>query len=75
MKRLDIVWFMSGRAQYSFMDGGAEYTGYIRMGSAVDCTGDLVQTVYDKLEEDDIKLVGKCEVYCNGKLWEVVDNG
>ena len=75
MKRLDIVFNPYRRkATYCF---GAEVIqkGSVGVDSYLDCTSDIVQAVYDKLEEDDIKLVGKCEVYFNGKLWETVDNG
>ncbi len=75
MKRLDIAFNPYKRkATYCF---GAEVIqkGRVGIDSYLDCKSDVIQAVYDKLEEDDIKLVGKCEVYFNGELWEVVDNG
>ena len=73
MKRLDIAWNAYRRqATYTF---GIKYSGVVGIESYLDCVSDVIQAVYERLEERNIKLVGKCEVYCNGKLWEVVDNG
>jgi len=76
MKRLYIEWLLSYKATYVLVGfSPEEWRGVIEVDRFMDCFQDVVHAVYDKLEEDDIKLVGKCEVYFNGKLWETVDNG
>ena len=75
MKRLDIDIRSMHTLKYCFIGDDIECRGTIEIDSFMDCKSDAVKAVYDRLEERNIKIVGKCEVYCNGKLWEVVDNG